>query len=90
MRQIDTLTDIFESQKQVVSNTQASKPGVPGQRRSLLFCLFEPKIKQKCVPCEGLYFLSFVGHAFTRAVIGQSPSIVVVRYPHHTPLQWAE
>ena len=50
------------------------------------FAFFNPKSNKLRV----LYFLSFVGHAFTRAIIGQSPSIVVVRYPHHTPLQWAE
>ena len=35
MREIDAWTDIFESQKRVISNSNASKPGVPGQRRSL-------------------------------------------------------
>ena len=35
MREIDPWTDIFESQKRVISNSNASKPGVPGQRRSL-------------------------------------------------------
>ena len=54
------------------------------------FAFLNPKSNKLCVLCEGLYFLSFVGHAFTRALIGQSPSIVVVCYLHHTPLQWAE
>ena len=35
MCEIDAWTDIFESQKRVISNSNASKPGVPGQRRSL-------------------------------------------------------
>ena len=34
MREIDAWTDIFESQKRVISNSNASKPGIPGQRRS--------------------------------------------------------
>ena len=54
------------------------------------FAFLNAKLNKLRVPCEGLYFLSFVGHAFTKAVIRQSPSRVVVRYPHHTPLQWAE
>ena len=36
MREIDAWTDIFESQKGVISNSKVSKPGVLGQRRSLL------------------------------------------------------
>ena len=35
MREIDAWTDIFESQKRAISNSNVSKPGVPGQRRSL-------------------------------------------------------
>ena len=35
MCQIDAWTDIFESQERVNSNSYASKPGFPGQRRSL-------------------------------------------------------
>ena len=35
MCEIGAWTDIFESQKQVISNSNALKPGVPGQRRSL-------------------------------------------------------
>ena len=35
MLQIDAWTDIFWSQKRVISNSHASKPGVPGQRRSV-------------------------------------------------------
>ena len=35
MREIDVWTDIFESKKEGVSNSNASKLGVPGQRRSL-------------------------------------------------------
>ena len=50
------------------------------------FAFLNPKSNKSRVLCEGLYFLSFVGHAFTRAIIGQSPSIVVLRYPNHTPL----
>ena len=34
MREIDTWTDIFESQKPVISNSNTSKSGVQGQRRS--------------------------------------------------------
>ena len=36
MREIHAWTDIFESQKRVISNSNESKPGVPGQSRSLL------------------------------------------------------
>ena len=36
MHQIDALTDIFESQKRVISKTQASEPKVPGQMKTLL------------------------------------------------------
>ena len=83
MRQIDTYTDIFESQKRVISNTQASKPGDQGLRRSLLFCLFEPKIEQ--IVCSLQRSLLSVIHrpCFYKAVIGQSPSRVVVRYPNN-------
>ena len=35
MGEIDAWTDIFESQKRVISNSNTSKPGAPGQRRSL-------------------------------------------------------
>ena len=35
MCEIDTWTAIFESQKRVISNSNTSKQGVPGQRRSL-------------------------------------------------------
>ena len=35
MREIDAWTETFESQKRVISNSNASKPGVPGQRRSM-------------------------------------------------------
>ena len=35
MSEIDAWTDIFENQKQVISNSNKSRPGVPGQRRSL-------------------------------------------------------
>ena len=35
MPQIDAWTDIFESQKRVISNSHAFKPVVPGQRRSV-------------------------------------------------------
>ena len=34
MGEIDAWTDIFESQKRVIANSNASKPGAPGQRRS--------------------------------------------------------
>ena len=44
---------------------------------------WNPKSNKLCVPGKGLYFLSFVGHAFTKAVIGQSPCRVVVRYPNN-------
>ena len=54
------------------------------------FAFLNPKSNKLRVPFESLYFLSFVGHAFTKAVIGQSPSRVVISYSHHTPLQWAE
>ena len=35
MDEIDAWTDIFESKKRVISNSNASKPGALGQRRSL-------------------------------------------------------
>ena len=35
MREIDAWTDIFESQERVISNSNASKPGFPGQQRIL-------------------------------------------------------
>ena len=60
------------------------------KRDPCCFAFLNPKPNKLPLPCEVLNFLSFVDHAFTKAVIGQSPSRVVVRYPHHTPLQWAE
>ena len=35
MRENEAWTDIFESKKRVISNSNASKPELPGQRRSL-------------------------------------------------------
>ena len=88
MHQIDTYIFLrVKNESFQIHKRQNPESRVKGD--SCCFAFLNPNSNKLRIPCEGL-FLSLVGYAFTRAVIGQSPSIVIVRYPHHTPLQWAQ